>query len=129
MGILTLNGNRIVLNGATISLFGPDRVAEAAGALALDGVAAANAPAQGQASGTLALEGSAAGIAPVRGQAAGALELTGVAVAVAPPLPDYSTGRLAFASQSPRAGRILNTAVRTGRVLNPVRRGTIMEIS
>lgn len=40
---------------------------------------------------------------------------------------DYSTGRLAFASASPRQGAILNTARRKGRVLNTVpRRGNIV---
>lgn len=128
MGIFTLNGDRFVLNGATISLFGPDLVAEAFGTLNLSGAATAVAPASGQAAGTLGLDGAAAALALARAQASGALGLEGSGTISAPALEDFTTGRLAFATANPRSGRILNTR-RVGRVLNPVRRGTIMEIA
>lgn len=54
MGILTLNGHRIVLNGDTISLGGPGgAVAVAVGVLPLGGTAEATALASATAAGTL----------------------------------------------------------------------------
>lgn len=150
MGILTLNGNRIVLNGATISLFGPDREAvaagtldltpdlatavapasgQASGVLGLDGVGAAVAPVKAQASGVLRLDGTGAAVAPAKAQASGVLGLDGTGTITVPPLVDYSTGRLAFAAFTGRRGVILNAAKRTGTILNPTRKGRILEIA
>lgn len=121
---------------------------QAAGSLDLAGQAAAVAPAKGQAAGALDLGGQAEAVAPASGQAAGTLDLSGVATAEVLPLPDYSTGRLAFASWEPRQGEILTRGIRSGRLLNvprpagriitearegtlmnPVRRGHLLEIA
>lgn len=82
-------------------------------------------------SGAAAAVGSGSVSAPAamirsgRGEASGIAILAGLGVLVQPEL--YAAGRLAFASDPPRRGEILNTAVRKGRVLNTApRKGEIL---
>ena len=60
-----------------------------------------------------------------RGEASGIAILAGLGVLIQPEL--YATGRLAFATEPPRRGEILNASVRKGRVLNTApRKGEIL---
>ncbi|MFN3577495.1 MAG: hypothetical protein ACK4TJ_11015 [Tabrizicola sp.] len=62
------------------------------------------------------------------GAAAGSVPLFGLANGAAPGLGEMA-GRLAFAARSPRAGVLLERNSRVGNVLNPARRGQVMEIA
>jgi hypothetical protein len=103
--------------------------ANGAGALPVSGSGSAEAPARASGAGQVALGGEAEGRALAAAVADGVLDLTGLAVAILPPLVDYSTGRLIFATVAPRRGTILTVNRRTGRILIPVRRGRILELT
>jgi len=61
---------------------------------------------------------------------AGIVTLNGIAVTLdGGDLIDYSAGRLAYSADDPRAGSLLNSRPREGRVVNAARRGLIMEIA
>lgn len=101
---------------------------QGAGVLPLGGSGQGKSPAAGQGAGALPLGGAGQGAAPAAGSGSGTLPIGGSGSGVVGGLSDYTTGFLAFASAYPRAGTFLTDVRRKGRVLNPTRRGKIMEI-
>lgn len=101
---------------------------QGAGALPLAGSGTGTTRAAGQGAGDLPLGGSGQAAAPASGSGSGVLPLTGSGTGQTGAFADYTTGRLAFASAKPRTGAFLTQVRRKGRVLNPTRRGKIMEI-
>lgn len=55
--------------------------------------------------------------------------LNGVPVTLNGPDPASDTPRLAFAAREPRRGTIRNDAARRGLILNPGRKGTLLELT
>lgn len=126
---LILGGSGVSAGTAALSAAAALIRSAPAVAAALAGVAAP--PAMVRAGAAVALSGGV-GSAPAamirggHGEAAGIAILAGLGILVQPEL--YATGRLAFAAAEPRRGEILNKAMREGEILNPVRRGRIVEL-